>query len=67
MVNLIDKASSNFISSNFEQDSVKDQLTYVNNTIFELERSIADLNRNYKNLLIKLNVNYINAVFDKFR
>jgi hypothetical protein len=55
------------MSSNFEADSVKDQLTHVNNTIFELERSIADLNRNYKNLLIKLNVTKIKLVIYKSR
>jgi hypothetical protein len=29
----------------------------IDNTIFELERNIAELNSNYKSLLMKLNVN----------
>ena len=32
------------------------RLTNVNDQIFELERNISEFNRNYKNLLIKLNV-----------
>ena len=31
-------------------------LNHINDTIFSLERNIAELNRNYKNLLIKINV-----------
>jgi len=31
-------------------------LNVINNSIFELERNIADMNRNYKNMMIKLNV-----------
>jgi hypothetical protein len=31
-------------------------LNHINDTIFGLERNIAELNRNYKNLLIKINV-----------
>jgi hypothetical protein len=33
-----------------------DNLLAINDNIFGLERSIAELNRNYKNLLIKQNV-----------
>jgi hypothetical protein len=32
------------------------QLNEINDFIFELERSIVDLNRNYKNMMIKINV-----------
>ena len=31
-------------------------MNQINDTIFSLERNIAELNRNYKNLLIKINV-----------
>jgi hypothetical protein len=46
---------------NYEMNSNQDnsrgeKLNQINNTIFDLERNIADLNRNYKNLMIKLNV-----------
>jgi hypothetical protein len=46
---------------NYEINSNQDnsrggRLNQINNAIFDLERNIADLNRNYKNLMIKLNV-----------
>jgi hypothetical protein len=42
-----------------DSGSTNNQLAMISNTIFELERNIADLNSNYKSLLTKLNVNFL--------
>jgi hypothetical protein len=49
---------TNIKSPNHEsKDELKSsQLSEINDSIFELERSIVELNRNYKNMMIKLNV-----------
>ena len=41
---------------NKEEIERNNYLNLINNSIFELERNIADMNRNYKNQMIKLNV-----------
>ena len=41
---------------NKEEIERNNYLSIINNTIFELERNIADMTRNYKNQMIKLNV-----------
>ncbi len=47
----------NKINNDMNPNTIKTQrLHQINDGIFELERNIADLNRNYKNLMIKLNV-----------
>jgi hypothetical protein len=38
------------------KDNYDQKLHQINDGIFNLERNIADLNRNYKNMLMKLNV-----------
>ena len=50
---LINNINSN---NNSNSNSNSNRLNHINDMIFEIERNIADLNRNYKNLMIKFNV-----------
>lgn len=57
-INIYDESKfQNNVNSINNTETLKSQrLNQINDAIFELERNISDLNRNYKNLMIKLNV-----------
>jgi hypothetical protein len=58
-INIYDNSDINKIYSiqnSREEIDRNNYLNVINNSIFELERNIADMNRNYKNMMIKLNV-----------
>lgn len=59
-MNIYDEMKSIKNTNEIDIDTIKThRLHQINDAIFELERNISDLNRNYKNLMIRLNVIFI--------